>query len=204
MNNPIDVFTAIYETCAWGNNHHAAYQGSSGDGSDVQFNIYTYVPFLRKFIVDNKITSVVDLGCGDFRCGPYIYDDLSGVVYHGYDAYNKVIENNRSAFSNNKYTFTHLDFFHEKEAIAIADLCILKDVIQHWPLIMINTFLDDIIENKRFKYIMITNCSDQIEDNTDIAMGEWRPLSCDFYPLKKYNPIKVFNYYTKEVCVIIC
>jgi len=204
MNNHIDVFTNIYKTCAWGNNCDPAYEGSSGDGSDVRFNINTYVPFLRNFIVDNNIKTVVDLGCGDFRCGPYIYDDLSELTYYGYDAYEKVIENNRSLHPNKKYTFTHLDFCNKKDLIESADLCILKDVIQHWTLSDITSFLDNLVENKRFKYIMITNCCDQTQDNTDIAVGEWRPLSCDFFPLKKYSPIKVFRYYSKEVCVIIC
>ena len=32
--------------------------------------------------------------------------------------------------------------------------------------------------------------------------GEWRKLSCEYFPLKKYNPTKLFNYNSKEVSVI--
>ena len=53
-----------------------------------------------------------------------------------------------------------------------------------------------------FKYILICNCGYQTIDNTDIVDGEFRPLSCDFLPLKKYNPIKIYKYDTKEVSII--
>jgi hypothetical protein len=61
-------FTNAYETQLWGNNNIAEYNGSSGDGSSLNYNINTYVPFLKKFITDNNIKNIVDLGCGDFIC----------------------------------------------------------------------------------------------------------------------------------------
>ena len=67
------TFTNIYETNAWGNNQNVEYSGSSGDGSLIEYNKDTYVPFLKKFITDNNIKTIVDLGCGDFQCGKLIY-----------------------------------------------------------------------------------------------------------------------------------
>jgi len=65
--------------------------------------------------------------------------------------------------------------------------------------------LDYFVENKKFKYILICNCCYQSHDNDDIETGGFRPLRCDFLPLKKYNPIKLFNYgRTKEVSIIEC
>jgi hypothetical protein len=71
------VFTNIYETSFWGDNKNHDYKGSSGYGSGIDYNKFTYVPFLKNFIQKKNIQSVVDLGCGDFRCGPLIYDDLN-------------------------------------------------------------------------------------------------------------------------------
>lgn len=195
------IFTEIYEKKVWGDNNNSEYNGSSGDGSSIEINNNTYIPFLKKFIKDKEIKTVVDLGCGDFRCGPLIYDDLD-VFYNGYDAYNKIIEYNSTRFSPSKFSFIQLDFCNNKESIINADLCILKDVIQHWSIDNINIFLDYIIKNKNFKYILICNCCNQQNDNTNILNGDWRPLSCDFLPLKKYNPTKIYNYSTKEVSVI--
>ena len=91
------VFTNIYERCVWGNNGARLYNGSSGGGSDVEFNLNTYIPFLKKFIRDNKIETICDLGCGDFRCGKIIYNDLD-ITYTGYDAYKKVIDYNSNHY----------------------------------------------------------------------------------------------------------
>jgi hypothetical protein len=200
------VFTNVYENKVWGNNNNAEYNGSSGNGSDIDYNKNTYIPFLKKFITDNKIKNIVDLGCGDFRCGKLIYNDLD-ITYTGYDTYKKLIDfnSNRRRISNNrspKFSFIHLDFCNNKENIINGELCILKDVIQHWSLDNIYNFLDYLIENKKFKYILICNCCNQTQDDTNIKNGDFRPLSCDFLPLKKYNFTKLYNYCTKEISVI--
>ena len=95
-----------------------------------------------------------------------------------------------------------MDFCSNKENIINGELCILKDVIQHWSLNNIYTFLYYLIEHKKFKYILICNCGGQTHHDTDIANGECRQLSCEYFPLKKYNPIKLYNYHSKEVSVI--
>ena len=155
---------------------------------------------MKKFIVDNNIKNIVDLDCGDFRCGKLIYDDLD-IKYTGYDTYKKMIDYNLKQHSLPKYFFEHLNFFDNKEIIINGDLCILKDVLQHWKMDEIYTFLDYLIENKNFKYILICNCCNQTKDNPDNE-GRSTPLSINFFPLKKYNPAKLYNFHTKELSVI--
>ncbi len=162
----------------------------------------TYIPFLTSFIIINNIKSVINLGCGDFRCGNLIYQNLENITYYGYDSYNALIEHNKLLFNAPKFNFFNIDLINDKQNIKDGDLCILKDVIQHWHLKSIYDFLDYTVENKKFKFILIINCCQQIEDNTDIKMGDWRPLSCNFLPLKKYNPIKILCYDTKEISLI--
>jgi len=191
------IFTDIYENSNWGNNGSIHYRGSSGSGSDIDVNINTYIPFLRKFIKTKNIKSVVDLGCGDFRCGKLIYNNLD-IKYTGYDAYEKLINYHKNNISHPKYSFIHLDFFNKKEEIVSGDLCILKDVIQHWSVNNIYSFMDYLVDNKKFKYIILVNCGNQTQDNIDIEDGDYRPLSCNYLPLKKYNPVKVGNYDTKD------
>ena len=130
-----EVFTNIYENNIWcnGNNISVEYNGSSGSGSTIDNNKNTFVPFLKKFIIDNNVKSVVDLGCGDFLCGKLIYDDLN-ISYTGYDTYKKLIDYNSKHYSLSKYSFIHLDFFNNKESIINGELCILKDVLMHWNL----------------------------------------------------------------------
>ena len=196
-----EIFTRIYENNEWGTNHNEEYKGSSGDGSDIEYNMTYYIPFLKQFIVNNNIKSIIDLGCGDFRCGPFIYNDLD-ISYIGYDTYKKVIDYNKKNNVNNKYKFNCIDFFKEVEKIESGDLYILKDVLQHWSLESIYDFLDKIVILKKFKYILIINCGYQKIDNTTISCGQWRPLSSIYYPLKRYNPIILGNYHTKEISLI--
>jgi hypothetical protein len=195
-----EFFTNVYETNLWGNNNNIHYRGSSGGGSTIDFNKDTYVPFLKKFIVNYNIKNIVDIGCGDFICGKLIYDDLD-IVYTGYDTYKPIIDYNLIHNSLPKYSFIHLDVFNNKNSIISADLCILKDVIQHWKVTEIYTFLDYLVDNKLFKYILICNCCDQNQDNPNND-ERYTPLSINFFPLKKYNPVKLYNYYTKEVSLI--
>ena len=66
----------------------------------------------------------------------------------------------------------------------------------------IYTFLDFLVYNKKFKYILITNCANQTIDNTDINDGSWRELNSRHFPLRKYQPIVLYKYHTKEVSLI--
>jgi hypothetical protein len=199
------IFTTIYENCVWGNNNNNKYNGSSGGGSDISFNAQNYIPFLKSFIVENGIKTIVDLGCGDFKCGKLLYDDISGIKYYGYDAYDaydRVIDSLKISESDPKYSFTNIDIVNNIEEIKSGDLCILKDILQHWCNKDICLLLDNLTCNKKFKYIIIVNCCNQKYDNEDTTTGGGRPLSCKYYPIKKYNPVKLFNYNSKEVSLI--
>jgi hypothetical protein len=194
-------FENVYENNEWGNNNNQYYKGSSGGGSGLNYNIDTYIPFLQNFIKDNKIKTIVDLGCGDFVCGKNIYDTLDDISYTGYDIYIKIIEYNLKLFTLPKYNFIYSDFYNNKETLKNADLCILKDVLQHWKIEEIYNFMDYIIESKKFKYILIINCCNQ-KSNDFNNENRSSPLSIDYLPLKKYNPVKLYNYNTKEVSLI--
>ena len=197
-----EIFTKIYDSCLWGNNNDNEYDGSSGGGSTLEYNKNEYIPFLKNFLLKKNIKKVVDLGCGDFICGHSIYDSIPNIEYHGYDTYKKIIDKHNKSISSSKFTFTYLDFFKEKENIDNGDLCILKDVLQHWSLENITLFLDYLVESGKFKYILICNCSWQTEDNLNINNGEFRCLSSNYFPLKKYKPEILLNYNTKEVSLI--
>lgn len=200
----IRTFTNIYENRLWGNDQSSDYQGSSGPGSDILENVKTYIPFLQAFILEHHVVTVADLGCGSFKCGPFIYDHLVHVVYTGYDAYKGVVDRHRSVYANHpRYSFYHLDIVAEKHKIAKADLCILKDVLQHWKLSDIHDFLDFVTATRMFRYILICNDGNQHADNTDIETGEWRALSAQKLPLSRYNP-RILGYLDngKEISVI--
>jgi hypothetical protein len=195
----INIFTNIYETKKWGSSlNNDNYNGSSGDGSTIEFNKDNYIPNIRKFIIDNNIKKVIDLGSGDWQCSHLIYEDLN-IDYNGYDAYEKICNNKRLY---PQYNFTHLDFIKDKQKLENGDLCIIKDVLQHLCNTDINELLTYLIDTKKYKFIIICNCCYQHQDNIDIQNGDWRALSTTKFPLKTYNPKILFNYNQKEVSLI--
>lgn len=194
----------MYETCAWGDNKEEGYKGSSGEGSSIEYNMATYIPFLRAFFKVKGIESVVDVGCGDWRCGELIYRS-DAIKYTGVDAYEALIKRNSERWSQHKWMC--MDGYKERANLPSADLLILKDVIQHWTTAEIYEFLDDITISKKFKYILIVNCCFQKHDDQDIGEHcintyRFRPLSAQFLPLKKYKPEIISRYHTKEISVI--
>lgn len=200
-----NIFSHIYNKNVWQDGVNTEEISMSGEGSTIDYNLTTYIPFLKNLIINNELKSVVDLGCGDFLCGPFIYTDLN-IKYDGYDVYDKVIEINNNTYKNNpKYDFHCLDISNEIDKIRSADICILKDVLQHWKLKDIYEFLDKICLSKKFKFVLICNCCDQKYDNEDAySTGAFRQLSANFFPLKRYNATIVYKYNTKEVSVINC
>lgn len=201
------VFTEIYEKHKLGNDNSIYYAGSSGEGSTYKYNEKDLIPFLSKFITNNQIKSIVDLGCGNLGYNRNIYDTLGIDKYHGYDVYKKLQNYNRTFFNDKKYKFYTMDFLKHCNEIESADLCIIKDVLQHWMLKDIYALLDCLTETKKFKYILIINCCDQTKNYTSIddnnfQTGDWRKLSARFLPLSKYKPKIVLNYNTKEVSLI--
>lgn len=204
------VFSAVYENEVWGKSESNFYSGSSGDGSTLEEQVNTYIPFLKNFINQNNINTICDLGCGNFKCGRLIYDDLN-IKYTGYEIYKNIVDyhnfNNISYNKNtpDKYKFIHLDIFNKKEEIQSGyDLIILKDILMHWSLKKIYIFMDYITRSKKAKYILLVNSGKQVKDDTDIITGMHRPLSAKFYPLKKYNPQIIYKYEpcSKEVSLI--
>jgi hypothetical protein len=194
-----DVFTGIYERGYWGSNMSPAYRGSSGSGSDPEYN-RPYIEWLRALIRDRKIRTVVDLGCGDFRTGPSIYEGLN-VVYTGLDVYRPLIQFLQTEYPD--FQFRHLDFFTEPDQIPGGDLCILKDVLQHWSNQDIQIFLDRLIRSRKFRWILICNCAQQ-KRVKNIKTGYHRQLSAAFRPLSLFTPTILFRYETKEVSIIDC
>ena len=195
----IEEFNYIYENKIWGDDFNKYYSGGSGGGSEVDYNIHEYIPFIQTFIETNKIEIVCDLGCGSGKLIEPIYDILN-IKYYGYDCYSKVILHNKIKYNEPKYNFIYLDFFSNYNAIIESDLIILKDVLQHWKTSYIIEFLDKIIELKKAKYILI--CNRYFNQKSDRYVDSDGALCAHYFPLKKYSPKILLRYNTKEVSLI--
>jgi len=192
-------FRFIYENGVWGNNGDKYYKGSSGDGSKLE-NAIHYVCFIRGWLLGSGYTSVVDAGCGDLRHFYPLYWD-TGIEYTGYDIYPEVIKahNLEPHYRNELWHFEEKNCYMERDSMRSADVLILKDVLQHWTDDEVINFMDWATTCKKYKAILITNCSGLPTATLDTP-GRWRGLNEEHFTLKKYNLKPLFKYSTK--CVL--
>lgn len=182
-------FSDIYKNNIW---------GGSGGGSSIE-NTELYRKYLERFLVDNKIKTVIDFGCGDWQSSRII--NWHGIDYVGIDYVDEIVSANILKYMADNITFDYIDkieeFFDKK-----ADLLILKDVLQHWNNVEIDYFLGNVKNN--FKYVLITNSSNQLSGGQDNPLYEGA-LSARFNPLKKYECQIVLEYWggaPKEISLI--
>lgn len=166
--SPADVFEDIYREDRW--------FGGSGPGSLPRVN-RPYVRFLESFLRCNGITSVVDLGCGDWQFSRDI--DWGETRYLGLDVVADIVERNRQAYGRESVAFALAPA--DPAQLPTADLLIAKDVLQH---LSNRRILDILAAFPKFKYALVTNCIKKSRHllNTDIPDGDFRPLDLRLPP----------------------
>jgi SAM-dependent methyltransferase len=151
------IFSKIYSDFVWGNDNQRSFY--SGTGSD---DIYAepYAATINEFIKKHNIKSMVDLGCGDFRVGNKIVSD-NNVNYIGIDVVPELIAHNNKFFRNSSVRFLCKNIVRQK--LPVADLCVIRQVLQHLSN-------DDILrvlkKCKQYKYLIVT---EHLPIDTDIV-----------------------------------
>lgn len=163
--NPEKIFGDIYKNKVWGEKGDFF----SGTGT-LSENTAEYRKFIEEFIKEKKIKSVVDLGCGDFQIGKKI--NWNKATYKGIDIVPFLIKRNNKLYSSQKIRFIKRDIIKDK--LPDAELCIIKEVFQHFPNKAILKVLKKI---RKYKYVIITDCmveGNRGDLNKEIRMGEKR------------------------------
>lgn len=141
-----DIFTEIYEQKKWGGGENKFY---SGRGSE-NYNTEEYRKYLQHFIMEKNISSVIDIGCGDFRVAKQI--DWKDIKYTGIDIVGELIDRNNERYSTQNINFIKKDIVYEN--FPSADLCLIRQVFQHLSNEHILKVLPKL---KKFKYVLITD-----------------------------------------------
>lgn len=105
---------------------------------------------LQRLLKEKQITSVVDLGCGDWQFSKML--NWSGIHYIGVDVIPTVVQRNNELYGTPLIQFVHLDA--TKDDLPAADLLICKDVLQH----LSDSDIQGIIPKlSQFRYCLLTN-----------------------------------------------
>lgn len=119
-----ETFQTIYRTKAWGDNGEPFYSGPGSHGPVADM----YCAAVIALIKENGVQSVVDFGCGDFAIGRRIVE-ATDVRYTGVDVVSDLIEHHKKTVHNPRVSFQCADI--TKDPIPSADLCLIRQVLQH-------------------------------------------------------------------------
>jgi SAM-dependent methyltransferase len=159
-------FERIYRQNTWGY--------GSGHGS-IPRTTKDYRSYIEGFIAANRVTSVVDVGCGDWQYSRLI--DWHGADYLGLDVVPDLVERDQREFGGPGVRFDVSPA--DLADVPTADLLITKDVLQHVPNAKVSELVGALT---RFKYALITNDIAGSEPNGDIEAGGWRAVDLRLPP----------------------
>ena len=159
-----ETFGEIYEKNVWGGKEGEFY---SGDGSGETY-AKIYAETIRKFISDNEIKRVVDLGCGDFRvASKFVSEDFH---YIGCDVVFSLVEHLNENHKRQNVEFRCVNIVEDN--LPDGEMCLIRQVLQH----LSNAEIKQVLENARkFKYLIVTehypNPQTEFTPNLDIPHG---------------------------------
>jgi len=175
-----DIFTNIYKTRGFGG------ESLSGPGSDL-IQTRTIRQELPKLFKELKISSILDIPCGDFF---WLKEtNLDFLSYIGADIVDDIIFDNNKQYAKKNVSFIKLNILKDK--LPKTDLIICRDLFVHFSFKDISAAINNIISTNS-KYILNTSFA-SLKKNKDILTGEWRPLNLLLPPFLFPNPIQIIN-----------
>lgn len=166
MSNPFDE---IYSKNKWTG-------GGSGYGSSPSFT-RPYREWLANFLQSVRpgasVLKVIDFGCGDWQSSKLI--DWSGSQYLGYDVVAAVVQRNQHLYAQDHIQFRLVQVDFSDIHDFVADVLIVKDVLQHWPLATVQQFLRLPWQVEHALFINDTACPDRAKVlNADCGLGGYQ------------------------------
>jgi hypothetical protein len=140
------VFSKIYLEKLWGSGTEFEPLSGAGSNPDVA---RPYVNFVQSIIGKFKISTVLDVGHGDWAMWrDYKFEDTN---YIGVDVAHGLSAQNTKNFGSKNIQFLQISADY---SLPDADLLLCKDVLQHLSLDDIDAFLSQL---SRFNYVIICN-----------------------------------------------
>ena len=180
-----DKFLYIYKTEYWKGEGNGSLSG--GGSNEVSTNIF--ISELRDFIIESKVTSLVDIPCGDWKWMSKV--DLNNVNYIGCDVVPDLIKSNNKIFKKPNVNFLVKDLI--KEDLPQSDLILVRDLLVHLDDSDIVKCLCN-IKKTNYKYIGITNYPN-LEENKKRLLGDylrfgdkWRAINLTKEPYNLPEP----------------
>lgn len=162
------VFSNILVSKAWSSGETICGTGSKKE------NTSNIIKFLNKFIDENNVLSILDLGCGDLNWIGHTIETLQS--YIGVDLGTQMLLENKEKFPN--FVFQDQDILsfmkeYNKQGEKV-EVIICRDVLVHLDNKYIGSLLEE-ISNSDALYFITTSFPISYT-NAEIEPGEWRPI----------------------------
>lgn len=159
------TFTKIYREKLWSSQKNQEF--SSGGGTYDKMSI-KYIDLVSRYIKNNRIKSIVDIGCGDFFVMRSIIENTK-INYIGCDIVEELINFNNKMFARENIKFIKLDAV--SEPLPDAEMCCVRQVLQHLDNKQISMIIDKL---KKYKVVLITEhipSLNKVHPNIDKTAG---------------------------------
>ena len=186
------TFNSIYKSNYWRDyNKPTVTQSYSGKGSDLEI-CNKLIKNLQNFINYNKVSTILDLACGDFLWMRLVLNKISEFQkYHGLDIVDDLVERNIKLYSNENIFFSKQDVI-ESDIDKNYDLVIARDLFIHLDnKNIINTIKK--IKNSKAKFFAVST-TPEIKINKNLkSQGRYRAINFEIAPFEFKNPYKTFD-----------
>jgi hypothetical protein len=142
-----EVFSTIYNENIWGGNKGEFYSGAGTYDPDTS----VYIEKLIRFIRENNINSICEVGCGDFTIMKKVLTQIPNVKYIGMDVVPELIAHHELKFQTSNIHFKTIDAI--VDPLPPSDLIIIRQVLQHLKNDAIHKILQKV---KSYKYALIS------------------------------------------------
>ena len=152
MNNLLsyaDIFNQVYLGKQWGTSSVRKFY--DGPGSDFEVNLL-YISCIQRFLIEKKIETYLDLGCGTGRLSNAILEGFPQISYTGIDICSALIEENKSVYPDR--TFLCLDA--RKDNLPKADLVVVRQILQHLSREDVLAVIKN-ISTQKYKYVIFAD-----------------------------------------------
>ena len=182
--DPVKIFDAVYRCGLWG--------PGSGVGSNPNGEAAEYIRIIADLAAKNGWRSAIDAGCGDGLVTQAI-GTASGMRIVGIDCVSRILP-----LSTDQVEYRTGDITRVTE-LPNANVLLVKDVLHHWPNDLVRRWLREVIQTRRWRYLICTQ--DRHQHDHDTHLGGYRALDPARPPLSEFGPWQIIPYHHKAVCV---
>ena len=137
-------------------------------------------------VEERRITSVLDIPCGDFSWMQYV--ELN-VDYTGADVVPEIVAENQERYSGNKRRFVILDATRDR--LPTVDLILCRDLLIHLSNDDCLAALKNFVASGS-SYLLTSHFTSRTS-NPDIVSGDFRPINLCAPPFDFPPPLEVIN-----------